>query len=162
MAKDESDDIQDELYDPDYEYGEDFETTSIEEMLVQSPEDMEEPRFLSACFLAKQQGQLPTLLSVFSITSPEGVTQVEQILDQHYPTLLHQTDSLFEMMEQELARLSIGNATRIGEMDTQGLVLDVKSEDRRVQALALLFNVRAKRLELRPLLETLDNGRPHS
>jgi len=147
------DKIDEDLFDPTHEFDEDYE--SQVEVLSYAPEDMEEPRFLKVCLLARVKGTLPELLYAFGITSEEGVVKVNRILDEHYPTFEHQTELLFELMESELSQICLGGASHVTDLE-DGFKESEGSIKRRLKALELLYTVRSSRMVIRNKLEERD------
>ena len=152
----EDDEIDEDLRDDQYEPGEDFQTTQ-EEQMTYEPDDMEKPQFLHSCLLARVRGDLPDFLYALGIKGEDNIVKVNRILDEHFPTFFHQTDSLLELIENELSKMSLGGAGRVGDIaDDGGFVQAKDSNDRQLKALQILYHVRLSRLKIRPKLEELN------
>ncbi len=146
----------DDLFDATYDSQDDYCSSQNEMCLgtdMFTPEQMELPQFLEPCFLAKQRGTLSDFLSVLGIKSEEGVTKVLRILDEHYPTLLHETDALFQALEQEYCQLCLGGAAKVGQLTEEGFMECEENLTRRMECMKMLYSIRIKRLELRVLME---------
>lgn len=145
----------DDLYDDTYDSQDDF--LSANEMRMENtatpdiftPEQMESAQFLEPCFFAKQRGSLREFLSVLGIISETGVTKVLHILDEHYPTLLHETDALFQAMEEEYCQLCLGGASKVGHLTEEGFMECEENLTRRLHCMKMLYTIRIKRLGLR-------------
>ncbi len=151
-------DIDDALVDPTHEPGEDY-NTSQEELLKYDPEDMESPQFLPACLLARVKGNLVDFLSVLGIQGDEQISKVNQILDQHFPTFIHQSDALFELIENELSNNCLGGVNRVGDLDSTGVFIESKSnQELKLKALQLLYKIRLTRLRMYSKMELGNAG----
>lgn len=113
------------------------------------PEDMLTPQFFEPCFRSHLSGNLRAFLSVLGLGDDDNVARVQSLLEQRAPTIWDESDHLFVLIEQELAQMCLGGATRVGDFTEDGFALDAKVEERRLKAMELLAFVRVKRLELR-------------
>ena len=146
-----------DIFDPSYDPSEDFES-KVTTKMTYKPEDMDSPQFLRSCAASKVRGGLTNFLGALGIVGEIGVAKVERILDSHFPTLLHQSDVLFEMMEEEYSNMCIGSVTRVGDMTEEGeFVESTENTNRRLQALQMLYKLRMTRLKLREDINKLEN-----
>ena len=141
----------DDLYDDTYDSQDDFLSTSNPTATSDTftPEQMESPQFLESCFLAKQRGTLRDFLSILGIYTEVGVAKVLRILDEHYPTLLHETDAIFQVLEQEYCQLCLGGAAKVGQLTEEGFMECEENLNRRLHCMKMLYTIRIKRLGLR-------------
>lgn len=113
------------------------------------PEDMLTPQFFEACFRSHLSGNLRVFLSALGLGDDDNVSRVQSLLEQRVPTMSDESDQLFGLIEQELAQMCLGGATRVGDFTEEGFALDAKVEERRLKAMELLAFVRVQRLDLR-------------
>lgn len=126
----------------------DFAGSSTDVESRYSPEDMLTPQFFDACYRSHLKGHLQDFLSALGLGSAENVATVESLFDQKFPNFHDESDHLLGMVEQELAQVCLGGATRVGDFTDDGFALDTKTEEKRFRAMELLTFVRLKRLEL--------------
>lgn len=145
------------IFDPSYDPMEDFctpnEVSSTMKMSYK-PDDMGQVQFLRPCMEAKARGGLRDFLGALGISGEAAVARVNSILDENYPSLNHQTDILFEMMEEEFGALCIGSVTRLGDVTEEGGFVECNDTTTvRLKALQSLYELRMARLEIRKRLD---------
>ena len=73
-------------------------------------------------------------------------------MDQRFPSFDHQTEVLFELIENDLSQMCLGGACKVVDME-DGLTESEANVDRRLKALQLLYKVRSSRTVIKAKLE---------
>ena len=119
-----------------------------------SPESMLDPRHLDNVFVYSLNGDLFSYLSALGLGSSNSMAAVRACLDQAYPTLVDETDKLFQLMEKELLQCTLGGMSRVlADEDADGFRLSMTEEQHKVQRMELLLRVRLARLRLQERIE---------